>query len=162
MSDERKMKFAQSTYATVCKMFDAQGWHYDRHDDDLVIHATMRGDDLPIEFLVIVDADRQLVSFISPMPFEVNEDKRMDMAIAVTVANYGLADGSFDYNLADGSIRFRMTSSFRESILGAELFEYMVFVACKTVDVYNDKFLMLAKGMMDIEKFIEMEMSDNE
>ena len=54
------------------------------------------------------------------------EDKRVDGAIAVCVANNGLNDGCFDYDVRDGEIRFRLTSSYRESTPGTALFEYMI------------------------------------
>ena len=77
--------------------------------------------------------------------------------MAVCVANYGLVNGTFDYDLSDGEIRFRIVSSFRESILSEELFNYMVLVAASTIDDYNDKFLMVSKGMLTIQQFIEWE-----
>ena len=85
------------------------------------------------------------------------EDKRVDGAIAVCAANYGLVDGSFDYDLRDGEIRFRLTSSYRESALSEDLFEYMIMVSAATVDQYNDKFFMIAKGIMTVQQFLEQE-----
>ena len=85
------------------------------------------------------------------------EDKRQDGAIAVCAANYGLVDGSFDYDIGDGEIRFRLASSYRDSDLGPDLFEYMIMVAASMVDNYNDKLFMLAKGMMTVQQFIEKE-----
>ena len=49
---------------------------------------------------------------------------------------------------------FRMTNSFMESKLGEEAFAYMLFCSCQVIDEYNDKFLMLAKGMVSIEQFL--------
>lgn len=83
------------------------------------------------------------------------------MAMAVVVANYGFADGSFDYNISDGTILFRLTSSYRESTLSEELFEYMLLVSATTVDKYNDKFFMISKGMLTIQQFIESENSSD-
>jgi hypothetical protein len=68
-----------------------------------------------------------------------------------------LKDGSFDYDINDGEIRFRLTSSYRESILSKELFVYMIGVSIGTIDQYNDKFFMLSKGVMSIQQFIEQE-----
>ena len=119
----------------------------------------MKGDDLPIEFIMVVRPKNQVVQFISSLPFNMPEDKRVDGAIAVCVANYGLVDGSFDYDLRDGEIRFRLTCSYRESTLSEELFNYMIMVSASTVDNYNDKFFMIAKGMMTVQQFIEQENS---
>ena len=144
MADEKVMKQAKSVYETICKTLDAREWKYTRHDEDLTITCGARGEDLPMDLVIMVNPNAQVVSVISPLPFKIKEDKRVDGALAVCIANYGLINGSFDYDLSDGEIRFRMVSSFRESILGEELFNYMVLVTASTVDEYNDKFLMMA------------------
>ena len=104
-----------------------------------------------------VNPRSEIVSFISWMPFKVDESKRADMALAICVANYGLVDGSFDYDLSDGSIFFRLTSSYKEITLSEALLEYMIMVSAALVDKYNDKFFMISKGMLTIQQFIETE-----
>lgn len=157
MTDENVLKQAKYVYETICKTLESRNWSFKRYDDDLTITCGARGEDLPMDMIIIVDPRSQVVSVISPMPFKIAEEKRVEAAVAVCVANYGLVNGSFDYNLADGSIEFRIVSSFRESILGEELFNYMVVMTAHTVDDYNDKFLMISKGMLTIDQFIEME-----
>lgn len=157
MAEEKETKLAQAVYNDICGMLDEKGIKYTRHDDDLVISCTVRGEDIPMDIIIFVHEKQQIVRILSPMPFTVPEDKRMDMAVAVNVANYGIMDGSFDYDISDGDVRFRLTSSYRESILSKELFDYMFMVSAFTIDEYNDRFLMLAKGMMSLEKFIEMD-----
>ena len=157
MADEKVMKQAQSVYETICKTLASRDWNFTRHDDKLMINCGARGEDLPMDIFIIVNPQAQVVSLISPMPFKIGEDKRVDAALAVCVANYGLVNGTFGYDLADGEIRFRIVSSFRESILSEELFNYMVLVAASTIDDYNDKFLMVSKGMLTIQQFIEWE-----
>lgn len=155
MTEDEKKMMGQKVYDTICKMFDEKGYHYERHDDDLVITCQVRGDDLPMDILFAVRYDRQIVQLLSPMPFTVPEDKRMDIAIASTVVNERLIDGSFDFNLANGKISFRQTASYIESILGEKLFEYMLMVSAATIDEYNDKFFMIAKGQVSLEQFLE-------
>ncbi len=157
MSDTYEMDQARSVYAAILNMLDERGWKYEKFDDDLVIRAGIAGDDLPIEFIMFVKPQNQIVQVLSKLPFKIPEDKRVEGAIAVSVANYGLVDGSFDYDISDGELRYRLTSSYRESLLGADLFEYMIMCAASTVDDYNDRFFMLAKGMIDVKKFIELE-----
>ena len=155
-------KEAQQVYQTVCRALDAKGWKYERHDDDLTITCGVRGEDLPVDLVIIVNPKAQVVSVISPLPFRVCEEKRVDGALAVAVANYGFVNGTFDYDIRDGEIRFRIVSSFRESTLSEELINYMVVIAAGTVDEYNDKFLMISKDMMSVQKFIEWEQKKNE
>ncbi|MBQ8959960.1 MAG: YbjN domain-containing protein [Ruminococcus sp.] len=148
---------AQSVYESICSLCDDLEFVYERHDDELYITLTITGDDIPMRMGLFVRADRDLVRLLSPMPFKVSEDRRAELALAVAYANYGIIDGSFDYDIVDGAITFRMTASYIESILSKELFKYMLFVSSQTIDRYNDKFLMLSKGMITLEKFIESE-----
>lgn len=157
MAEEMNMRKAKEVFDTLVRMLDTRDWKYEKHEDKLLIKSGIRGDDLPVEFIVIVNPKNEVVQFYSSLPFRMPEDKRIDGAVAVCVANYGLVDGSFDYDLSDGEIRYRLTSSYRQSQLGEDLFEYMIMVAASTVDKYNDKFFMLSKGMMTIQQFIEFE-----
>ena len=153
MADE-KMERAQQVFNALCAAMDADDWHYEKNEEKLEIKCGAQGEDLPMKIHVIVDPEKQIIILLSPLPFIIPENKRLDGAIAVSVANNGLVDGSFDYDIKDGSIFFRMTSSFIESEIGSELFHYMLLIACHTIDEYNDKFLMVGKGMMSIEDFI--------
>lgn len=151
------MKEAKKVFDSLVKMLDERDWNYEKHEDELLIRSGIKGEDLPIEFLMVVKPKNQLVQFLSKLPFSFPDDKRVDGAIAICVANYGLIDGSFDYDINDGEIIFRLNSSYRESVLGPDLFEYMIMVSASTIDNYNDKFFMLAKGMMTIQQFLEQE-----
>ena len=107
------------------------------------------------ESALIVDADRQLIILLSVMPFVAPDTKRLDVAIATSIVNNKLVDGSFDYDVTSGHMIFRMTSSFIESEIDSEVFTYMLMVSCHTIDEYNDKFFMLGKGMLSINQFLE-------
>lgn len=153
MADE-KLERAQKVYETLCATLDKHEWHYQKNEERLSIECGAQGEDLPMEITIRVDAERQLIMLLSHLPFIISEDKRLDVAIATSIANNGLVDGSFDFDITDGHMFFRMTSSFIESDIGSELFTYMLMVSCHTIDEYNDRFLMLGKGMMSIQDFI--------
>ena len=157
MSEALELQQAKQVYDSLVNMLESRNWKFEKFENDLVIRSGIKGDDLPIEFIMFVKPKNQVVQFISKLPFNMPEDKRVEGAIAVSVANYGLVDGSFDYDISDGEIRYRLTSSYRESILSDDHFEYMIMCAASTVDDYNDRLFMLAKGMIDVEKFIELE-----
>lgn len=52
---------------------------------------------------------------------------------------------------------FRLTSSYKASTLGEELFQYILMAALSTVDAYGDNFYMTSKGVMTIEQLIASE-----
>ena len=154
MANENQMALAKSVYGTLCAAIDRREWKYEKDEENLIVHFAVSGDDIPMQFNMVVDAERQIVRVASPLPFKMAEDKRMEGAIATCVASFGLAHGNFDYDLSDGTISFRLTSSFRGSLIGEDLFQYMISCSCTVVDEYNDKFLAINKGMLSINDFI--------
>ena len=155
MAEIKDLQLAKDTFATLCRTLDAEDWKYKKDEENLCIKCGAQGDDFPIEFEVNIDADRMLVLLLSHMPFTIKEDKRIDVAIAISAINNMLVNGFFDYNLVTGGIFFRMTNSFIESKLSEDVFKYMFYASYTTIDEYNDKFLMLSKGMLSLEQFLE-------
>ena len=155
MSEEKELKQAQAVYKALCDMLDDHNWHYEKNDSELSIYCGARGDDLPIELRIRVEVKRKLVTLLSQIPFDVPENRRNAMAVAVSEANNGMVDGDFDYNYLTGKIIFRMTTSFLDSLIGKDLFEYMLSCACYTIDEYNDKFLMVAMKEMSVDQVLK-------
>ncbi len=155
MNEENKIKLANRVYKTLCNAIEKRNWTFERDDTELLVHFGVSGDDIPMQFVLIVDAQRQLVRLASLLPFKMSEAKRVEGAVATCAATYSLNDGCFDYDINDGSIAFRMTASFVNSVINEELFQYMIACACVTVDEYNDRFLALDKGATTIAEFIE-------
>ena len=143
---------ALSNFKAACAMLDEQDWHYEKDEERLTISCGAQGEDLPMDILVKFNRDMEIVSLHSPMPFTVPENKRNDLAIAIARANNGMVDGSFDYDYVGGIILFRLTSSYKGSLLSKETYKYMLMVSCSTIDHYNDKFLTVCKKDMSIEE----------
>ena len=154
---EVNMKQAKEVFATMVKMLDARDWHYSKDEENLVIHSGVKGDDLPVEFIVAVDAEREVVRFMSKLPFSMPEEKRVDGAIAVCIANNnGVVNGSFDYNIASGEIYFKMAAPFCGGVdLSQDVFHMLTFVGTSTVNAYNDKLFMISKGMMTVSDLMK-------
>lgn len=153
--ENTKMLQAQKTFETFCRMMDAQNWKYAKDEEKLMIETGARGDDLPIALRVLVDAERMLVRLYSPMDFEVAADRLVDMAMGICIINDNLVDGNFDLNVENGNIFYRMTTSFRESLISEEAFDFFLGFAIHVIDEYNDKLLMLAKGMLTPSQLLE-------
>lgn len=159
MADQMSILHAEKVFKTLCETIDNMNWSYEKVEDRLMIHFQVSGEDLPMNFVIFVDVERQLVRLLSSMPFKMSEEKRIDGAIAVCVASFGMVDGNFVYDMSDGSILFKMTASYMDSTISESLLNYMVKCSCATVDVYNDKFFALNKGLISIKDFIASENS---
>ena len=155
--EEIKTERAKKTFCTLCDMLDERNWRYEKNQEKLSVSCTAQGDDLPMDIDIRIDIKRELVVLLSHLPFIVAEEKRLDVAVASTVINNKLVDGSFDCDIEDGHMFFRMTSSFVESNLDKEALQYMLFCSCATIDDFNDKLLMVAKNMISLEDFINGE-----
>jgi hypothetical protein len=152
--DEKSIEKAVEVYFTLCQAIESRGWTFDRNDEKLTVDFQVNGEDLPMTCVIMVDIERQMVRFFSPMPFKMCEDKIVEGAVAVCASSYDMADGNFIYDIETGSITFKMTASFMNSTVGEGLFQYLIQCALSTVDRYNDKFFALNKGFISIEDFL--------
>ena len=157
MSEELKMQEAQKVYATICSAIENRNWKYEKDEEKLVAFFGVNGDDIPMQIILMVDAKRQVIRLVSAMPFKMSEEKRVEGALAVCAASYNLADGNFDYDLGTGTIMFRLNLSYMGSQIGEGAIQYMISCACAMVDMYNEKFLSIPKGVLSINDFISQE-----
>ncbi len=153
MADNKQI-LAQQVYGKLIAALETRKWTYSREDEKLLVRFTVYGDDLPMNMVMAVDAERQLIRLLSLLPFSMSENKRMEGAVATCVASFGLTDGSFDYNIEDGSIAFRQTCAFHDSDISEDLLHYMISWACGVIDKYNDQFFAIEKGYLSLEEFI--------
>ena len=144
-------------YQMFKKHLEESNFKFDAHDDDLVLTMTVHGEDLPQPTVIRILDDRDVFQILSPIPSRIPEDKRVDAAVAVSVANYGMINGCFDLDMSDGEIRFRVAQGYEGMELSDEFIKYILSVVFITTDKYNDKFFMLGKGLMSLEQFIEQE-----
>ena len=154
MADEKKIRKAIEVYNSLCDVIKGIGWKHNCNYEGLTIDFEVTGEDLPISFIIIVDIERQMIRFFSPLPFKVSEEKAIEFAVAVCAASNGLVDGNFVYDLEKQSVMFKLTAVFMDSDIGEGLLRYMIQCAGSTVDQYNDKFLALNKGFIGIDAFI--------
>lgn len=155
--EEQNLQQALVALDTVCAMFDDRDWRYDKDVENLEVRCKATGDDLPIDIRFKVDAKREVVMFLSSLNFNVPEEKRAELSVATNIINNAIVAGSFDYSYQDGTIAFRLVNSYCDSLISKEVYDYMLVVGCQTVDEYNDKLLMICKGVMsleDLSKFI--------
>lgn len=154
MQEENNM-YTEMTYKALLEMLDERGWKY-RKEGEHAIFCVAQGDDLPMPLKFEVDDKRKLLLVFSQLPFDVPVQKRVNMAIAVSFINFAIVDGSFDFSFLNGTLLFRLTSSYRESIISKELLEYMLMVTFSTVDACNDKFERVAKEDLTRDEIIAL------
>ncbi len=146
---------AKKVFEDLCAAIDARNWKYTKDEEKLLVHFGVSGQDIPMQFLIIVDIKAQYIRLLSPLPFDFPEDKRVEGAIAACAMNMPLAEGSFDFDLKSGKTWFRQAASFRDSAIGDALFQHMISYACAAVDLFNDRLEALATGKISLPEFLQ-------
>ena len=147
----------EKVFNTICSVFEKKKWKYEKNREKLYVKSGFSSKDFPVEFSLRIHTKNELVSLVSKLPFQIEEKKRTDIAIAVAVANQHLIDGAFLYDVENGVISFKLTSNYKDSTLGEGLFEFVIACALKTIDDYNDKFYLISKGMLELKEFMQAE-----
>ena len=127
----------------------------EEREEDYLVQFNMSGEDIPMRFFIYVKPERQVVTLHSPQPVTFAEDKRDQAYKAICAINYRLSDGDFQIDLRGGEVLFNMTNCYAGCQVGDELFNYMLGMSINIVDEFNDKLLMLSKGLIDIDTLIK-------
>lgn len=155
MSEFEIKDASKAIYKDVCDYFDANGLSYDKDEAHLVVISKFSGDDLPVNMIIEVTEGLNLLSIISPMPFTVSEDKRIDVALAVVAANNGVRNGAFDLDLDSGRLVYKVCDLITDGKAGKDLLDYLFSISLNMIDDYNDKFFAVSFGAISVAEFIE-------
>ena len=154
----KDMNKARAVYDTVCTALDKMKWVYDKEEEELAITTGAKGTDLPIDIIIRVIPEAEVLSVQVPFAFEVPDEHSIDVAIAVSAANYGLIRGCFDYDMTTGDLRFRICAPYNgNTTLAQDVVEMLVLIAATTVDSYQTRLLMVAKGVVTPSQFLAEE-----
>lgn len=158
MANEKEIQLARSIYDALTvhlKEIGIRSFETSENDGNYVIDFKYIGEDLPMQFYLLVDIERQLLRMISPLPVHFSEEQMDEAAKAICAINDRIVNGRFDLNVVKGNVSFSMCTSFLESLIADRVFDYMVGVSIHTVDDYNDQLFLLAKGMQDLDDLLE-------
>ena len=155
MNDQDLHSKALRVFETIVDNLNNHNMRFQKDEENLRIVLFATGDDLMMPILFEVLESRQVMRILSPMPFKMPEDKRIDGAVVVSIANYGIVNGSFDYDIRDGEIRFRCTTAYHDTEVSDEMITYMMAISLQTTDRYNDRFQDVALGKMDVDGFMK-------
>ena len=155
MVDERNLKRADSVFNSICKMMDDNNWEYDADSESISILISFQKETLPVDLQISILSDRELVFIISKLPIEVPKKARIDMACAVSILNYAINFGCFEYDINSGIVKFRMTTSYANSIISPNALHDMILTAVTSIEQVNDKLKAIADLEMTAQEFYD-------
>lgn len=156
MADD-KMKQARKMFDTLCGALDADNLVYSKNEEEMSVSLSFAGDEFSFDIEITADAERECIRLVSPLPFTFRESRRREGALVTGFANYTLREGCFDNVYERGKVYFRMTESYRDSLLSGASFAFMVRLAANTVQKFCERFLLVSFGKMSVEEFCAAE-----
>lgn len=154
--EDHTLRRARLVFDTMCTAVERKGWVYRKEEDAPIIRFGVDGIGLPLQIIMAVDTERQLIRVSVPMPMHVPEDKRLDFAAAVCAANCGMCIGGFNFDITEGNLLFRLASSFRESEIGEGLFRYLIDYVTVVAGTYSERFFDLCADNITLDEFLAM------
>lgn len=155
MADNKLIARADEVYDILVSELDSREWHYDEDREKRTIRFSVSGKQMTVAYDFKIDADRQLILLNSLLPFDIKEGKSGDFMLAVCRTNSSLPDGRFRLYLENDAVSFDMTCSYIESLIGEELFEYLINYTLFIVDRYGPRLKDLNDDVIDVQKYID-------
>jgi hypothetical protein len=88
-----------------------------------------------------------------PVPF----DRRVEVALYLTRANYGLVIGNFELDLDDGEVRFKTSIDVEGATLTEALVDHLVIAGAVTTDRYIPGLQAVIDGMSARDAVVAVE-----
>lgn len=146
-------KNPEEVLKAIGETLGALGYTYDFDEENQVFSLSVVGKDIPMRLRIGVSEKQQTIIIYSTLPIEVSKSRNEIVSMAVAAINYKLINGCFEYDEEDCAIYFRMTESYRDSEISAEMIKYLIRCSLLTVDDYNDKLLLLCRGLLTLEEY---------
>jgi hypothetical protein len=122
--------------------------------NDCEIHIVQETEDLPIHHRMVVSDGPSCIAIFSHLGFDFQEARRMDLLLAVTMANYSINDGCFDMDLEEHQLFYRiLTCVPKNGKVDHKLIDYLLVTANHNIDYYNDLFYLLSENKITLEDF---------
>lgn len=152
MDQEKLRARAEEVFDICLSELDSRDWTYKSDKNDLTIDFAVNGEDLPLYFNFSIDHERQLITLNSPCIFEATEHSN-ELVVAIGQTNTFLRDGRFILD-NEGTVYFKVNCSYAGSLIGEELFAYLIDLTCFAVDKFNDKLKLLADGEIELGEYL--------
>lgn len=153
--DRTDLIAARQTYDTLLNAIAANGWACRRDDGKLTVKYTVIGNGLNAEYYVLVDAENRLLWIYTELPFAFDGDMTEVGAVAVSMVNFYLDNGNFDIDVNCGKVKFRMATSYRDSVISEEAIIFELLHSAATVDEFGKRLRELAQGDITIDNFLK-------
>ena len=140
----------------ICEILDEFEIKYERNDDVFEIKTGLVGEDLPIFLLIKVIVNENLISLQSYFPFDIPIRCRNYISLAVSIANFGLFGGNFDFDYFHCNLFYRHTINYLDSVISKDAIIYLIKYGVSVIENYNDKFEQVTKNGITVGDIVNL------
>jgi hypothetical protein len=126
----------QFTFEDLVECLNEDGVNFASREQDGAIMAGFGGEHGPVHLLARVDGERNVLALTFRLPLTVPEEKRIEMAEAITRANYGIVVGNFEMDMRDGELNYKVAVPIDDAMLSQAQFRHCMGAALRTIQRY--------------------------
>ncbi len=154
MMNKQKELEAQNILQKFVELLDENELVYETSDDELAVSLAIKDGDFFAELYFIPHVENETVMMISPLDFNVPEERMRDMAVAVSYLNNHIVNGFFDYDIEDGKLSFRTTIPYQRSKISQTVLACSMLINFVSVREYHELLKDLARNQMSLNEFL--------
>ncbi len=138
------------------QVFGDAGWSFSTEDlnEGVVAFRVEVNEDIR-EVRAILDPNTSRFRLYFVYDVVANEDRRVPVALYVTLANADLSDGNFELALDTGEVRYKTSLDFCAVDLSPYLVRNMIFHAMELTEVYGPGLVEVAEAGRDPQSAID-------
>jgi hypothetical protein len=139
----------------VAAYVEARAWPHDRGEGRFSFPGFGTNGAWTIHLSIREDDEQLLVH--SVLPEDVPEDRRADLALFLTRANFGLVLGNFELDLDDGELRYKTSIDVEGAVVVDKLIDNLVLANVATADRYLPGIRAVLEGADPTDAVAEVE-----
>lgn len=131
---------------------DNNDWHYEYDAEKYLIKMGIKLKCKIKSARITVDIKASSYLVYVYAPINGDKDEPVEMLKFLTMANYGLRNGNFEFDLRDGEVRYKVFVNCDElDSLSDAVIQDSIYVGCAMMDRYGNGIAALALGFSDAD-----------
>jgi hypothetical protein len=146
-TSDRARENGLRAYKTVEKVLTDIGWEPEPTGDEGVLRVDFSVDNIPVsEAFADVRIDYERFVYYLNFRDRAPSRHRQQTMEFVTMVNYDLVTGNFEFDLSNGSVRFKSSIDFTKVNLNQTLVRNIILSAKDVVEDYADALISVMRG----------------
>jgi hypothetical protein len=144
MADQ--FKSSGPIFDDLAEFFGGDDWSPEQIEEQPVLSMNFEGEHGSWTCLAFAYDESERMVFVSVLPVEVPEEKRLEAAEYLTRANFGMEIGNFDMDFSDGAVQFRTSIDIEGGELTPKMIQNLAYLNVTVTDQYLPGLVMVVEG----------------